>query len=119
MPQKIDDTVHILEGKATLFKRVTSPVWHVRYKIRGTWERMTTKCHNLEDAKQAGVNIVMNAMFREKNDLPVVSKRFKAVAKLAIARMEALQAAKQGTRVRHQIPFSPVFYPSPLMKSST
>ena len=96
MPQKIDDTVHILEGKATLFKRVTSPVWHVRYKIRGTWERMTTKCHNLEDAKQAGVNIVMNAMFREKNDLPVVSKRFKAVAKLAIARMEALQAAKQG-----------------------
>ena len=23
------------------------------------------------------------------------------------------------TRVRHQIPFSPVFYPSPLMKSST
>ena len=96
MPQKIDDTVHILEGKATLFKRVTSPVWHVRYKAHGTWERMTTKCENLADAKQAGVDIVMNAMFREKNNLPVVSKRFKAVAKLAIARMEDLQTAKQG-----------------------
>jgi uncharacterized MAPEG superfamily protein len=30
-----------------------------------------------------------------------------------------LVAATQGTRVRHQIPFSPVFDPSPLMKSST
>jgi len=68
----------------------------VRYKVRGTWERATTKCEQLEAAKQAGVDIVMNAMFREKNDLPIVSKRFKAVAKLAIARMEALQAAQQG-----------------------
>jgi len=81
---KISETVHILEGKATLFKRPTSPIWHLRYKAHGTWERMTTKCDNLDDAKQAGVNIVMNAMFREKNNLPIVSKRFKAVAKLAI-----------------------------------
>lgn len=96
MPKKIDDTVHILEGKATLFKRPTSPIWHVRYKAHGNWERMTTKCENLLEAKQAGVDIVMNAMFREKNNLPIVNKRLKAVAKLAIARMEDLQKSKQG-----------------------
>jgi hypothetical protein len=33
MPQKSEDTVHILEGKATLFKRPLSPCWHVRYKV--------------------------------------------------------------------------------------
>jgi integrase len=96
MPQKIDSTVHILEGSATLFKRPTSPIWHVRYKAHGKWERMTTKCEKLSDAKKAGADIVMNAMFREKNNLPIVSKRFKAVAKLAIARMNDMQAAKQG-----------------------
>lgn len=96
MPQKIDSTVHILEGKATLFQRPTSPVWHVRYKAHGKWERMTTKCVDLAEAKKAGADIVMNAMFREKNNLPIVSKRFKAVAKLAIARMNELHEAKQG-----------------------
>lgn len=96
MPQKSDYTVHILEGKATLFRRTESDVWHVRYKAHGKWERMTTKCVDLKKAKQAGTDIVMNAMFREKNNLPIVSKRFTAVARLAIARMDALQAAKQG-----------------------
>ena len=96
MPKKSEETVHILEGKATLFKRPTSPVWHIRYKAHGKWERTTTKCEDLQQAKQAGTDIVMNAMFREKNNLPVISKRFKAVAKLAIARMEDLQKANMG-----------------------
>ena len=96
MPQKSDYTVHILEGKATLFRRTESDVWHVRYKAHGKWERMTTKCANLKQAKQAGTDIVMNAMFRVQNNLPIVSKRFTAVARLAIVRMEDLEAAKKG-----------------------
>ena len=96
MPQKSDYTVHILEGKATLFRRTESDVWHVRYKAHGKWERMTTKCANLKQAKQAGTDIVMNAMFRVQNNLPIVSKRFTAVARLAIARMQDLEAAKKG-----------------------
>ena len=96
MPQKSDYTVHILEGKATLFRRTESDVWHVRYKAHGKWERMTTKCANLKQAKQAGTDIVMNAMFRVQNNLPIVSKRFTAVARLAIARMQDLETAKKG-----------------------
>jgi integrase len=96
MPQKSRDTHHILEGKATLFKRVNSPVWHVRYKAHGKWERMTTKCDSLREAKSRAVDIVTNAWFREKNNLPAVSKRFKSVAKLAISRMEDLMASGQG-----------------------
>ena len=96
MPQKSRDTHHILEGKATLFKRVNSPVWHVRYKAHGKWERMTTKCESLREAKTSAVDIVTNAWFREKNNLPAVSKRFKSVAKLAISRMEDLIASGQG-----------------------
>lgn len=96
MPQKCDATVHILEGKATLFKRPLTPHWHVRYKADGSWQRTTTKCEDLADARNAATDIVMNAWFREKNNLPVISKRFKSVAKLAIQRMEDLIKAGQG-----------------------
>ena len=96
MPPKSNTTVHILEGKATLFKRPSTPHWHVRYKTNGKWERTTTKCEDLKDAKAKAEEIVSEARFRERNQMPIVSKRFKAVAKLAIHRMEEEQKANRG-----------------------
>ena len=96
MPPKSHDTVHILEGKATLFKRALTPHWHVRYKANGKWERTTTKCEALKDAKDKAEEIVSEARFRERNQLPIISKRFQAVAKLAIARMQDEQQANRG-----------------------
>jgi integrase len=88
MPQKSAHTVHILEGKATLYKRPTTPQWYVRYKATNAWHRTTTKCEDLEEAKKKAVDIVMDAMFKQKHNIPVVSRRFSAVAKLAIKRMK-------------------------------
>ena len=96
MPPKSNTTVHILEGKATLFKRALTPHWHVRYKANGKWERTTTKCEALKDAKDKAEEIVSEARFRERNQLPIISKRFQAVAKLAIARMQDEQQANRG-----------------------
>lgn len=96
MPQKSDDTVHILEGQATLFQRPTSPVWHVRYKAHGKWERQTTKCEDLAAAKQRATDMVIDARFKEKHSLPIVNKRVKSVAKLAIRRLEGLIASGRG-----------------------
>lgn len=96
MPQKAPHTVHILECKATLYQRPATPHWFVRYKVGGKWLRNTTKQADLKDAKLAAVDIVTNAWFREKNNLPVVSKRFKHVAKLAIKRMNDLLDNGQG-----------------------
>lgn len=114
MPQKSPDTVHILEGKATLFKRPLTPHWHVRFKAHGKWERMSTKCERLSDAKSKAVDMVSEARFREKNDLPIVKKRFKSVARLAIQRMTDMDKANQGKATfktyiqsleRYHIPF--------------
>jgi integrase len=99
MPQLSSDSIHILEGKATLYKRENTPHWQVRYKVLNRWLRQTTKCEELKDAKNIAVEIVTNAWFRERNDLPIVSKRFKSVAKLAIHRMQALAEAGQGKAV--------------------
>ena len=95
MPQKSPDTIHILEGKATLFRRPTTPAWHVRYKVHGKWERTSTKCTELAAARQRATELVTEAWFKERHSLPVVNKRFKSVAKLAIRRMEDLAAAGQ------------------------
>ena len=96
MPQKASHTVHILEGKATLYQRVNSPFWFVRYKAAGKWLRSSTKKDTLEEAKQAAVDIVTNAWFRERNNLSLINKRFKHVANLAIKRMNELLDNGQG-----------------------
>lgn len=96
MPQKSENTVHILEGQATLFQRPTSPIWHVRYKAHGKWERQTTKCEDLREAKQKATDIVLDARFKEKNNLPVVNKRVKSVARLTIRRLEEMIASGRG-----------------------
>ena len=96
MPQKVEHTVHILEGKATLSLRKTSPVWQVRYKVGSKWLRTTTKEEDLAKAKSKAVHLVTNAWFRQENNLPTVSKRFKTIANLAIKRMEDELAGKRG-----------------------
>ena len=96
MPQKSDKTVHILEGKATLYKRELTPHWQVRFKVHGRWERTTTKTEDFEKAKQIAVKIVTNAWFKEEHGLPIVNKRLKAVANLAIKRMEEMMRSGQG-----------------------
>ncbi len=95
MPQKSEQTVHILEGKATLYKRKLSPLWYVRFKVQGKWVKASTKAEDLKEAKSNAVEQVTNAWFREKNDLPIISKRFVQVANLAIRRMEDAERAGQ------------------------
>lgn len=91
MPLKSESTVHILEGKATLYKRQHSPLWYVRFKVQGKWVKASTKAEELKAAKSNAVELVTNAWFREKNELPIISKRFGQVASLAIKRMEDLE----------------------------
>jgi integrase len=96
MPQKSNATVHILEGRATLFKRPNTPHWQLRYKAHGEWIRATTKCEELAEAKQVATDIVVEASYKEKHNLPIVNKRFKSVAKLTIRRLQELQSSGRG-----------------------
>ena len=96
MPLKSNDTVHILEGRGTLFKRPNTPHWQLRYKAQGEWRRATTKCEKLVEAKRVATDIVVEASYKEKHNLPIVNKRFKSVAKLTIRRLQELQASGRG-----------------------
>ena len=96
MPKKSEDTVHILEGTAVLFKRPLTPHWQVRFKAKNKWQRVTTKCEDLDQAKKKAVEIVQEAFYRDRLNLPVVNKKFKSVAQRAIRRMEDLTKSGQG-----------------------
>jgi len=93
---KSEESIHILEGKAILYKREGSPVWQVRFHADGKKLRNTTHEIDLKKAKSAAVDIVTNAWFRVKNQLPVVNKRFKSIALLAIKRMTEANEAGHG-----------------------
>jgi integrase len=96
MPPKSAHTVHILEGEATLYQRAGTPHWQLRYKAHGKWLRTTTKKEKLADAKKQAMEIIVRAKVLEGEGLPVVNKRFKTVANLAIKRMDDMNDSGQG-----------------------
>ncbi len=96
MPQKNAESVHILEGDAILYRREGTPCWQVRFKVYGRWLRASTKQKQLDKAKKSAVQIVTKAWHRQEDGLPVVSKRFKAVANLAIQRMDEYRQVNRG-----------------------
>lgn len=93
-------TTHILVPNAlTLYKRERSGVWQCRYKVSGIWQRTTTKEHNLKQAKKRAKEILIEAEIRARSNLPVVTRRFKDVAKLAIERMDDDMKAGHGKSI--------------------
>jgi len=94
-----DDTVTILDGDVRLTRRKASSAWQAAFKIGDRWVRTTTKCKQLVDAKEAAKNLYMEYRFKAKHDLPIVSKRFDAVARLAVADMQKQLDAGTGRKV--------------------
>ncbi len=104
MPKLNPDTIKIMDGVAVLFRRNRSAAWQVRYKAHGKWLRTTTKHMQLTDARRAAEDIVLEARFKQRHGMPVVTRRFASVAATAIARMNAALAAGEGKTVyKHYI----------------
>lgn len=104
VPKLSPDTVKMLDGAAVLFRRDRSSAWQVRYKANGKWVRTTTKQMAMADARKAAEDIVLNARFRERNNLPPVSRKFASVARTAVQRMKAELDAGRGKVVyKHYI----------------
>ena len=88
MPMLSTKSVPIMEGAALLVRLANSPNWHVKYKAANQWMRTSTKKSDLDEAKKAAVEIVLDAMHKEKFGLPIITRSFKSVANSAIKRME-------------------------------
>jgi len=83
------ETTHIItEGELVLYRRERSSIWQCRYKVGGVWQRASTKERNLKDAKEVAKELKITAEIRKRENLPVITRKFRDVAKLAVQRME-------------------------------
>ncbi len=94
MPAKVESTHEVLPRQLIVYRRSRSGAWQCRYKVDGVWQRASTKQTDLAKAKDAAHKLLIAAEVRKEQNLPVVTRRFRDVANLAIERME--QELKSG-----------------------
>lgn len=88
MPAKVESTHEVLPRKLIVYRRSQSGAWQCRFKVDGIWQRASTKETDLAKAKDAAHRLLIAAEVRKEQNLPVVTRRFRDVANLAIERME-------------------------------
>jgi len=99
MRQLRDDTHLLLDGAVRVYRRVRSRRWQAAFTIDGHTVRISTGKRDLEEAKEYAGDAYLEYKFRHKNDLPIVTKKFSDVARLAIADMRKQLNAGLGKKV--------------------
>lgn len=96
----LSPNTHVLmDGEVKVYKRGNSKRWQATFKIDEHWIRISTGKTDLEEAKHVARDQYLEYRFRAKHDLPIVTKRFEDVAKLAIADMQKQLDADAGRKV--------------------
>ena len=76
------------DGNVVLYKRDRSKRWQARIKLPdGKWKRISTKKNDIRRAKQVACDQYDEIRFKIKNDIPITTKRFSSVARIAIRDM--------------------------------
>lgn len=96
MPQAVSTTHVLAENQLVIYQRERSAVWQCRYKVGNRWQRESTKERDINQAKQKAWDLMREADFRLRNNLPAITRRFRDVASLAVKRMETELANKAG-----------------------
>ncbi len=96
MPAKLATTHVLLDNKLVLYRRENSNIWQCRYKVDTLWQRTTTKQHELKKAKAIANELMITAEIRKRDNLPIITRKFRHVAALAIQTMDQEIAAGRG-----------------------
>lgn len=88
MPEQKETTHVITANKLIVYRRERSGIWQCRYKVDGRWQRATTKERELARAKERAHELLIEAEIRKRQNLPVITRKFRSIAALAIKRME-------------------------------
>ena len=109
-----DDTCWIRDGEIRLYRRERSRRWQAAFTIDGKSIRISTGKGDLNDAKEFARDTYLEYKFRHKNDLPIITKKFSDIARLAIVDMRKQLDTGLGKKVyadyivcieRYLIPF--------------
>ena len=95
MAEQLETTHTLMAGTLLVYQRERSAIWQCRFKVDGVWQRASTKERDLKRAKEAAKKLLITAEIRKEQNLPVLTRRFKDVAKLAVVKLQ--QRLAEGT----------------------
>jgi integrase len=98
MPEQKETTHTLIERELIVYRRERSQVWQCRFKVDGVWQRASTKESDLKKAKARAHELRMEAEIRKRSNLPVITRKFRDVARLAVERLEHEIAIGKGKR---------------------
>ncbi len=98
MPEPKETTHTLIERALIVYRRERSGIWQCRYKVDGVWQRASTKESDLTKAKARAHELRMEAEIRRRSNLPVITRKFRDVARLAVERLEHEIAVGKGKR---------------------
>ena len=95
MPEQKETTHTLLANQLVIYRRERSSIWQCRYKVDGVWQRASTKEREFAKAQDKAQRLMIEAEIRKRSNIPVVTRRFRDVAKLAVKRLEDKIASNQ------------------------
>jgi len=97
MGKPLADTTHVLMSRElVLYKSPRSDVWQCRYKVDHKWLRASTREYKFDLACAKAKELLIEAEIRKRSNIPVVTRRFKDIAVLAVQRMQQEKRAGTG-----------------------
>jgi hypothetical protein len=101
------ETIRLLQGELTLFKRSKSHQWQCRFKLpNGQWHSASTATEDLDVAQTQAISIYETVKIKISTGLAVTSKTFKQVALDEIANMAQATNNKTGKRTYRDYVFA-------------
>lgn len=92
MPEKVETTHTILPRELIVYLRADSDVWQCRLKVDNKWMARTTKERDVNKAIERAKRLLFEAQLRKEANIPVLTRKFRDIAKLAYQQMELEQA---------------------------
>lgn len=88
MPQKVETTHVILPRELVVYQRSDSDAWQCRLKVDKKWLSRTTKERDLARAIERAKRLLFETQLRKEANFPVITRKFRDIAKLAYKQME-------------------------------
>lgn len=88
MSAKKATTHSIIDKELLVSLRERSSIWQCRFCIDGVWQRVTTGERDLKLAKLKAKELYIEAQVRKKNNITPITRYFKDVAKVVLAKLK-------------------------------
>lgn len=99
MSAKKTTTHSVIDKELLVARRERSTIWQCRFCIDGVWQRVTTGERDLKQAIEVAKRLYIEAQVRKVNNFTPISRHFKDVAKVVLAKLKKDYADGNGKEI--------------------